>query len=345
METEAAKRREDIKRRVAGLIAKADATNFGPERDAFLAKADQLMAAYQIEQFELDHARNNHGAAKRRPEVRRIDYGTTGNREADDELVQVFNALARMVRVELGLWGWTYSKAVGYPEDLEYLEMLFLSIRLHLALRLEPKPDPTLSMELNLAMLKEAGLKWIRIFELMRDAGIGGFKPDQQWERRIGVKFTGVYTKFCQETNRPRMYSAPEVWRRNFIHGYCEHMQTRIRQMTRDREQAGTGKELVIVSLMDEIKEVLYENFPEKRPHPPECDCDIHHYEKCQIRLTCQRSICVNARKPVKASARPRAVKELVYDAAAARAGANAAATADLGSARGAPAARTKELD
>lgn len=332
-----AKRREDIMRKVAALLAKAESTGFSEERDALIAKADQLMMAYQIEAFELEFRKSK--SERRTPEVRVFEYGTTGNREADQEMVQVFHDLARMVGVHLGFWGWQTSKAVGYAEDLEYLQMLFMNIRLHLALQLEPKPDPKLPLEDNVAMLKEAGLKWVRIHELLKTAGIMENIP---WERRIGVRFTKIYTDFCKENNRERVYTNPDVWKRNFIQGYCSEIRQRIREMTSARHQAAQGHELVLASMKDELLEFLYQNFPHLRPHPPTCDCDMCH--RC-TNPKCNRPNCVARRTPVKYNDRPRTVRELKYDASAANRGRQVARTADLGSARGAPAPKAKEIN
>lgn len=333
---ETAKRREDIMRKVAALLAKADSTTFGEERDAFIAKADQLMAVYAIQAFELEHAANSKNE-RRKPELRTIEYGTAGQKEADDELVQVFYALVQLTGCKMGFWGWRSAKVVGYPEDLDYLTMLFFNIRLHLASQLEPKPRPELTMEDNLVMLKEAGMKWERIYQLLHDAG----QLDVPWERKVGVRFTGIYTKYCKENNRPRMYTNPDVWRRNFIQGYCNEINNRIYEMRNARTQAAQGHELVMVSMAEELQEALYEFFPDKRPHPKDCDCDSCHV--CS-NPKCQRRNCVARRKPVKYSS-VRTPRELKYDHAAQNAGKATARSADLGSSRGAGPSTRKEID
>lgn len=333
---ETAKRREDIMRRVAGLLAKADSTDFSAERDNLIAKADELMSRYAIETYELEMQADK--KVRRKPELRDIEYGSTGNSEADEQMVQVFYALAELTGCLLPKWGWRSSKVIGYPEDLDYLTMLFFNVRIHLAGKLEPKPDPHLSMEENLVMLKEAGLKWVRIYELLHGAG----QIKEPWERKVGVKFTGIYTRYCKENNRPRMYSNPDVWRRNFIVGYSQEIRNRIYDMRAAREKAAQGKELVLVSMKDELQEFMYEMFPKLRPHPANCDCDLHHV--CDDRK-CMRPNCVARRMPVKASRRPRTPRELKYDAAAMSAGRQTAKTADLGSARGAPASSKKEIN
>lgn len=333
---ETSKRRDDIMRKVQALLAKADSTTFGEERDAFLAKADQLMMAYQIEAFELEFRKDK--TQRRKPELRIYEYGTTGSREADDQMVQVFKALADMIGIKLGFWGWRTSKAVGYPEDLDYLDMLFTNIRLHLALKLEPKADPKLTIGENAAMLKEAGLTWERIHEQLFKVGLIT-DPDT---RPVRIRIYNHYKKFLKEDgDRKQVYANPDVWRRNFILGYTSELTNRIYEMSNERRKAAQGHELVLASMKDDLLEALYEHFPHLRPHAPDCNCDECH--RCG-KPTCQRPNCVAARKPVRYSSRARTVRELKYDASAASAGASAARTMDLGSARGAPAPKNKEL-
>lgn len=331
-----AKRREKIMKQVAALLAKADSTTFGAERDSLIAKADALMAAYSIEAFELEFARSK--SERRRPELREFNYGSTGSRQADDELVQVFRALCNLVGCKIGFWGWKYSKVVGYAEDLDYLEMLFTNIRLHLALQLEPKADPKLSIGENAAMLKEAGLTWERIHEHLFKIGLIT-EPDS---RPVRIRIYNHYKKFIAQDGRKQVYANPDVWRRNFIVGYSNELQNRIFDMSSARKAAGSGKELVLASMADELLEALYEFFPNLRPHPPSCDCDICH--RCD-RKDCQRPNCVAARKPVRYSQRARTPRELKLDASAQAAGRGAARTMDLGSARGAPAPKAKEIN
>ena len=50
-----------------------------------------------------------------------------------------------------------------------------------------------------------------------------------------------------------------------------------LRQMSEATSEATTGKELVLKSLADDLLEFFYNCFPEKRPHPADCDCDACH--------------------------------------------------------------------
>lgn len=357
--------RQKKMRQIQALIDKANSTDFDAERESLLAKADMMMASYAIEQFELEF----HKAAKdrsRQPVMREVKYGHTGDSDADNLLSDIFYNLCGLANVLIGWYGWRSSKVVGYEEDIEYVEMLMTGISLHMALAVEPKPSPDLSLEENLAALKEAGQKWQRIYELLVRAhpndphfakgrcperhepyhyascivveapGAHPTEPDVYhflgtMPRNIGVWFTGVYTRYCKENGRERHYSNPDVWRRNFQEGYALRVGKRIRQMKADRQSAGSGKELVLVSVTERLKESLYEFFPDLRPHPAECECDDCHVRKCRDRQ-CDRVQCVkNRRALLKASkAGARTFQERKVDWAAQNAGAAAGDRADL---------------
>lgn len=350
--------RPDILRKVQGLIDKANATSFDAERDAFLGKADSLMAAYAIAQFELDFAKDAKDRS-RAPELREYEYGSTGDHDADRQLHEIFYSLCSLSNVLIGWYGVYSSRAVGYREDLEYVDMLMTGIRLHLAVTIEPHPAPELSLEENLAALKEAGLKWQRVYEHLVKVypddphfkqarcasdltswhvhgtgcvAVGDQFFQKKMPRPVGVWFTGVYTRYCKANGRDRVYSNPDVWRRNFTAGYVTRVNRRINAMQAAREEAGVGKELVLASMAERLREALYQFFPEKRPHPPGCDCDLHH--RCD-NPQCQRPRCADARKPVKASRYgARSFSERKVDWAAREAGGRAGDGADLSGGR-----------
>lgn len=353
---ETSERRAKKLEQVKALIAKADSTNFDAEREALLAKADSMMAEYAIEAFELEFAKDR---KDREPPVQVVfDYGSTGQSDSDDLLWQMFSELARMVGVLVAYTGWRSAKCVGYQMDLDYLDLLMTGIRLNLAVTMEPKPSSVLTLEENLAALKEAGLKWQRVYELLvpvypEDPHFrkGRCTQESNWHdherhdivvpnplptaepwyfhktmpRNIGVWFTGVYTRHCKENDRSRMYSNPTVWRRNFQEGYVYRVRERIREMTRAREDAARGHELVLVSMKNDLKDFFFEAFPELRPHPKNCDCDIHH--RCND-PKCQRPACKAARMPTKR--RYRSEPERKFDYAAQKAGQAAGDRADL---------------
>ena len=69
----ATRQKDDLLRKIAGLMAKAESTNHEGERDVFMAKADELMMKYSIELWELAKA-NEGKVGARKPIVRDFDY-------------------------------------------------------------------------------------------------------------------------------------------------------------------------------------------------------------------------------------------------------------------------------
>lgn len=293
--------------------------------DSYERKADEMMVNYAIEEAELRFARP--AAEREKPVLVIYDMmPNTGDDEIDSKLKELFYVLIRSLGI-IGAGGFTNAyKLVGWQRDIDYLDLLYTQLRLHMALTMNPKADPKLSFDRNVVMLKETGMKWERIYELMREAGF--FPADSVWERRIGVKFTGIYTRYCNEHGLHRHYANPTVYRRSFMAGYVRRIQERLVEMKRLRDDAKTGNALVLHGMENDLNEFYYEMFPDRRPHPKDCECDNCHYVRCWDK-SCKRPICKNKFKPVRH--RDYAYKDPVTDAAAMNAGRSAANTADLG--------------
>lgn len=311
------RRREDILRKVRALIDKADSTNFSAERDSLLAKADAMMAAYAIESFELEFARP--AQEREKPDMRKFEYGRTGVDVADSTIYEIFYKLARHCKVMIGYYGYTHSKVVGYKADLEYLDMLFTSVKLHLAMNLEPRPQPDLSEYENFVLLKEAGMKWQRIWELLH--------PGEPFNRSHCQKLLRRYGDECKAQGREQVKGHPDIYRRSFMDGYKYKLGNRIRQMQAARDEATKGHEITLYNMENDLKEFFWEMFPDQRPHPANCECDGCHVVKCRD-PKCTRPICVSARKPVRV--RSTRYHEPKIDYSAMRAGERAAENFDL---------------
>lgn len=349
--------KSDLLRKIRGLMDKAASTSFEAERDAFLLKADELMTTYTIESWELEFARP--AAERERPIMQEYEYGSTGDEDSDDKLSQLFYALSRYTRVKVGMYGWRRSKIVGYKADLEYLDLLFTTLRLHLSKNMVPHPSTELQYLENLALLKEAGFKWQRIYEELVP-----FYPDQfplgevpreeaqerasrqflevpdahtpggvryfrlTMPRPIGVRFTGEYTKFCKTQGRERIYSSPASYRKWFMIGYVDRIDSRLHKMRMARGDQEQGHAVELAGREEDLLKKLYEEFPSLAPHPENCECDACHVGKCTD-PKCMRPLCVQRRKPVKYT-RPRTARDDRVDHAARSRGQAAANEADL---------------
>lgn len=326
METEIATKRTKILKQVRGLLdTAASYRGMGNTEaaDSYEAKADSLMTAYTIESFELEMAKPvGHREA---PLVREFDYGKakdTGDRKADEEindsLSKIFWSLASFCRVKVGYYGWKSAKVVGYEADLEYLDFLYTTARIHLAGNLEPKPSPTLSEYDNFVVMKEAGMKWERIWQLLH--------PGEPFNRSACQRLLGKYREECKREGKPQMKGDPRIYQRSFVLGFVAQLHNRLSRM-QDSRNAG-GKGLVLANREDDLMQALWDAFPLLRPHPEDCDCDACH--RCAD-PKCERSRCLSARQPVRSYKAP-PEKCTYYSATVA--GRSAADKIDLGRGR-----------
>jgi hypothetical protein len=328
-------RKAKMLERVRALLAKANATNFPEEADAFRAKADEIMTAYAIEQWQVDAAQAGVGKAVM-PERRDVNLNWYYNTPFRNQLWWIFNELATHCRctvvarkAEHHRGGDYMVPVLGLPSDLDYLDMLFTNIMFDFTRKIDPKPDPKrLSYYENLAMLKEAGLGWPAICRLMVEAGMLEYKETgkmvsrydyatgesrdefvahtKPWEiRKNYAKPAHDYRNWCKREGVPQSYTDPRTYRRNFAEGYEDALSSRLRKLRMaaadayDANHEAGGMSLVLRDIKQVIKEFMWDEFPDLRPHPPECECDNCHVKKCDD-PKCTRPRCKAKRKPVR---------------------------------------------
>lgn len=252
---------EDIIRRITKLIELASNNPFSEEADAARKKADKLMTTHTIESWKIEQAKPK----EEREAVSRKQVPVCQcNHHGKEGLMYLISAVAKHCRCRVLHYNFQtnasdvyyYVVLFGFPTDLQYAEMIWLSLTSQLADEMAPKYDKSLSVEENLARLKESGMKWQDIHRIMQ--------PGVPWERKHGVRYTGVYTKYCADTNRPRMYTTPTVFVRSFIQGFCERVDERFREMALERElqemAEGPGTGLVLLDRKREVDEAYEEN-------------------------------------------------------------------------------------
>lgn len=322
--------RTDILRKIRAMLDRADHPNTPPEEaDTARRMADEMMARFTIEAFELEFAKP--AGTREKPIVREWQYGDSDDgmsMEEREAFATLFYYLADLCGVKMGYWGYRTSKVVGYERDLDYLDLLFTSVRMHLSANLQPKPEHGLDWVTNLARLKRAGMKWEDIHYRMEKAKLADYPyNDLPWKRNIGVAFTKKFTDYCAEHGEFRMKESPQVWKRSFLEGFVAEVRDRVRQLKGLRNEHNMGKELVLAGMEEDLLSALWDAFPHLRPHDPGCDCDTCH--RCRD-PQCQRRNCVARRAPVKAGSSKQTFRELRFSSAAAAAGRKAGSTVDL---------------
>lgn len=251
--------REKMLERVRALLAKADGTEFEGEAAVFRAKADELMTAYSIEQWQLDAGGAD--TSGREPERRDVDvswYWQDGYSHIKHHLFGMFSAVAEHCRCKVIFWSPVHEgnigkvPVLGLPADLDYFDMLFTHLQIQLSASLTPGVEDGDTYIQALVRMKEAGMRWEAIGERLINAGL----MDGPYTRNVGVRFTKEYTEYCEEAGRERKYINPKTYQRSFTEGFVMQVAGRLREQKDDQaEKGGTGMELAI----RDIKKLLDE--------------------------------------------------------------------------------------
>lgn len=244
-------RRQKKLAQVRALLDQAASTTFPAEAAACRQKADDLMLSYTLSEYEVNERRPKH--ERETPTHRYINI-CGSKHPLKTQLIDLFGEVSRHCRCHSLYTGLHNQQAAsqghvyGFPSDIEYMEMLFTSLEVQMARNLEPQPNPEFSYEANIAMLKEAGLKWARIWEIMH--------PGQgEITHATGVKYTGMYKKYCEDNDRPRMKTSPQQYQRNYAEGFVIEVADRLRQIREHQYTANTGNGMA-VALRDRKSEV-----------------------------------------------------------------------------------------
>lgn len=341
-------RREDMLRKVQRLLDLAASTKHEGERDSALAKADELMAAFAIEQFELEMHKPRD--AREAPVV--VDVEATGAKDmrVRSTLRTIFESLARHCGCMLGR-GHKYSyteqgtgvvyKVVGFRSDIDWLRLLYLTIQMDLVAKMEPRIDPALTEVQNYTILREAGVEIRTIFAMLgyeyqttrvwseaKQCEVPGLTSETR--ARLRVLRNGYRDQCKAEGRKPLTFATGDTYRDSFMDGYAYRLRTRLAEMGRARQEASTGHGLAVIGREDAVKETLWDTWPEMRPHPADCQCDDCHFRNCTDGK-CKRPRCVRWNRDLNKLVRYRQYKEPKVDARATERGRTAADSVNLG--------------
>lgn len=264
-----------ILNKVQKLLDKAWSTTFDEERKSLLAKADALMIKYTIDSMLLQDPNRPNTAkpiAGQEPELRTMSYYESDRYwdieyEVRQAMLDLFVALAK----HLGCRSTGYSqgscKVVGYPTDLEFLDMMYLTLKLDFMKRVDPQVSSQMSWTDNLLAFKQAGFKWEDIHEKMR-FGLADYPySGMAWERKMGVRFTGIYKKWRDENpDEPANLSSPKLWREDFILGYTSRIGQRLIEMREATVKSDDNLPALIDDKNKKVNDAFLSFFP---PQPP----------------------------------------------------------------------------
>jgi len=255
--------REDILRKVQALLTKADSTGFEAEADAFREKADDLMRRFAITSYEVDIAR---GQANRResPEILNM-FVCQSDSPIKFSLIDLAFSCAKHARCRAVVSGSRYNSplakvelmVVGFPTDLRYVEMLYISLWAQLSRNLEPKPSPELTFEENVIMLLNSGQTRGRVAELMELEGTP----------QLYSKMSRVYKKYLHEQGREVKQAgnraAPGTYMKNFARGFATRVENRLYEIRQRQEKEDpSGTSIVLRNRGSEVDAEFAKQFP-----------------------------------------------------------------------------------
>lgn len=235
------KSQDDILRKVRALIAKADSTPFDGEADVFRAKADELMAAYHIEEWRLAQTEPQRSALS--PVRRDMDFSWYADRKTDGVVKtatwQLFLRVAGHCNCAVAHthvdWYKETIPVYGLPADLDYLNMLFTSLILQMGSRLKPEYDPNQSLGHNIYRARVAGMKYAQIALWLG-------KPE--WEQNGKPVDNGImareYKRYMKDAG---IEEAPVVQIKNYVESYLSGWVTGVGTILKNQRDQQTSED------------------------------------------------------------------------------------------------------
>ncbi len=302
-------RRESRLKVIRDLLARAASTEYEAERDSCLAKADELQTKFQIEEWEL--AQSGDTTSKLSTPIRRnMDcswYMDEGKYAVRSALWSMFLNCADHCRCVVAHahtdWKMKVIPVFGLENDIDYLDMLFTNLFLQMLSKVKPKFDPDKSLGYNVYNAKEAGMKY-------RDIAIWAGHPEwiknvMRFDKRKGYsvpkqEYDGI---MIREMKKYAKEHGLEVHKEQslayYLEDYCTGFVSTVNlKLTGMRDEQGQSEGSMAIALRDMrdlAREAMFDDFPDMRPHPDDCDCDKCH--RCYD-PDCQRPRCKAARKP-----------------------------------------------
>jgi hypothetical protein len=298
MTTDTTTRKAKMLERVRALLAKADGTNFPEEANSFRAKADELMTAYAIEQWQVDAAQNT---ARPEPEVRHVDFSWWYNGHSlRDHLWDLMYDVARHCRCVVATRGYgsggSYQTmpVIGLPSDLDYMDMLFTHLMLQMQREMAPQVDTRATLGANALRMRLAGMGMREGRDSMapllwragmlpltkaQQAKVPYVTPETTWrelpspiQKSLVGRVRRAINEEAERTGQPvPTHVHPRVWHRSFGAGYVTEVRTRFRAMRAEQEAptgGSTGSMALAVRDIRQVVENLYEDMwptPEPR--------------------------------------------------------------------------------
>lgn len=254
--------------RVQALLSRAASTTFEHEADACRQKANDLMLAYSIAEFELAGLGQQEAPAPTVREVPNWAYETSLPYDVESALSSIYRACLQFCKVmQAPTTTYKTRVLVGLPADIDYAELMFTSLYLECVMRLAPQAERSRPMIENLVLLKETGHKWADIGERLYAIG----QLDQPYTRNTGVRFTKLYSDYCKANDRDQVRMHPDIYKRSFISGFRHGVTQKLNEMmaANEHKMEGSGAGLVLRDARVDVQAYFNEMFPPPPPPKP----------------------------------------------------------------------------
>lgn len=233
--------------KIQALLDKAARTDFDEEAQLFLEKADELMVKYQIEMFEVDQAAKRRGSKGREPEVRTV-MNNVRLGDLRGPVASMTYSLAHLNGLIVTEFYYGEIRVAGWPEDIDYFEMVLTKLILALVSNMDPKYDPDKDIPENVFRMKSAGLGWPEIWRRIKG-------DDVPVNRSECIKWSKWHKEYCERTGQPRVtVSQKRGFREDYAYGFTTRVTTRIQSIINKREE-DSGAGLVLANRKSDLQQ------------------------------------------------------------------------------------------
>lgn len=280
---------EGIIAKVAKLLATAEHPGTpDAERDRCLALADSMMAKHMIDEARV--------RAAQKPEERRqpVVVEVTGMFDRNTVYGSKMELLAREIARTVGVKMVTHYSdrkrlvtLVGFSEDVQWMQLLFMNVQMAFAGKMSPKWDNDRDFVMNLVLLRESGLSWPVVLDRAVRAGAvedtwsdksdidgdwqagGWVTRRQQAHWSAEDKLNRAYRKWCRDNGKtPVQVTRHEAYRHTYAEAFTSRICVRLEEMRAARAVPGT--ELVLAGVEEEVLRAMWEAFPSLSPEAQE---------------------------------------------------------------------------
>lgn len=260
---------EKILERIQRMLERANHPNTPePERELCLQRADKLMLEHAIDQALIDSRLNE--SDRRKPVVKRIHVFDSSS-PYRSRFRTILREIGSTYRVRIALHPGGDATIVGYHDDVQWCEMLWLHIFREFVAKIDPRWELAKTFDQNVRALKEAGRKWADIWVM-------GSRHNEPMPCECPPKDGGylirAYRRQCKADGvEPNVRTQRhDAYRLSFTEAFTDRICARLEASRHAAKEdvASSGAELVLANASVVIDEVFYTTFPDLRPESPE---------------------------------------------------------------------------